>query len=216
MTRHLPNFLTLCNLLTGMLAIVELFQGDFQKVIFYILVAGIFDFLDGFAARMLKVKSELGGQLDSLADMISFSAVPSLYLFRYIQDVNGPYLAYFALLIAAFSALRLAKFNIDDTQTDSFMGLPTPANAVMITSLTFLPISDLWMLGSIIAASCLLLVAPLKMLALKFSTFHLKGNEFRYVLIAGSVVLIALMGIEGLVLIIPFYIILSILANFVR
>ena len=214
LVKNLPNLITLCNLLTGLLGVVEIFQGDHQRAIFYVLIAGLFDFLDGFLARFLRLKSDIGAQLDSLADMISFSALPALFLFRHLQLMNLDGLAYAGLLVAAFSAWRLAVFNIDDSQTDVFRGLPTPANAIMITSLVYLDIHNPWWWGLIVSTSCFLLVAPVKMLALKFSSFRLRGNALRYLLIVLSVVILAIFGVAGVAFVIPAYILLSFVANF--
>ncbi len=198
-----------------MLAIVEIFDGDHRRALYYVVISGIFDFLDGFVARMLRVKSELGGQLDSLADMISFSAVPALFLYQHLQSLEYTHLSYAALLIAAFSALRLAKFNIDDSQSEVFKGLPTPANAIMVTALIYVQIDQSWLWMTIVVVSCILLVAPMPMLALKFSSFGLRPNIWRYLLIAASITTLALLGLPGVVFIIPMYVFLSILANFV-
>ena len=126
---HIPNFITCLNLAVGCLAIIAIFEGKLDNIIYYILVAGIFDFLDGFAARMLKVTSAIGKDLDSLADMVTFGVVPSLLMFAMLKNNSSiEWLPYLALLIAVLSGLRLAKFNNDERQSDTFYGLPTPAN----------------------------------------------------------------------------------------
>lgn len=148
MIRHIPNLLTLCNLVCGCLGIVYAFNGELEWSGFMIGIAAVFDFLDGFAARLLNAKSPIGGQLDSLADMVTFGALPGIILFQLISISYGEYFTTFgerelthrlvpclAFLIPAFSALRLAKFNIDETQSDSFLGMPTPSIAILIGSL---------------------------------------------------------------------------------
>ena len=213
--RNVPNFLTCGNILTGTFGIVEVFNGNFSSAIYYVLIAAGFDFLDGMAARVLKVSSPMGKELDSLADMVSFGALPSLYLYTFLMKAEYQVAPLLALLIVAFSAWRLAKFNIDDRQSDKFIGLPTPANAIMITATAFLIIElheALWIL--LIAGSCLLLVANLEMLALKFKNLSLRANIWRYGLVLTSVALILVFGKMGIVMVIPTYILLSLVANF--
>lgn len=215
MTRHIPNLITCLNLLTGVTGIVWIFQFDHRQAIYFILIAGLFDFFDGFSARLLKVQSPMGKELDSLADMVSFSTLPALFLFVHLQQQNMEYAPYFALLIAPFSGLRLAKFNIDDNQSDKFIGLPTPANAIFITSLFLLatPLPEwLWILIALFSAC--ILVLPVEMIALKFKNYSWPDNRYRYVLIVLVITILAVFGISGLVYVIPGYILLSIISNF--
>jgi CDP-diacylglycerol---serine O-phosphatidyltransferase len=219
MKKHIPNFLTCMNLIFGVLGCISIIKGDLWNPIYFVLLCGFFDFLDGFVARLLKVKSEIGKQLDSLADMISFGLLPAVYMQAMIAkqpDLMHLSLAYAGILIAPFSALRLAKFNIDERQTEQFIGLPTPANAIMLTSLTFLPIAlNSWELIGLSLLSCFLLVSHLPMLALKFSTYDLKNNWLKYLLIVSSISFVAILGMSGVVYIIPFYILLSLIGNFI-
>ena len=178
------------------------------------MLAGVFDFLDGFAARMLKVQSPMGKELDSLADMVSFSTLPTLFLFVHLQELSFHWAAYSALLIAPFSALRLAKFNIDDRQSDKFIGLPTPANAIFVTCLYLIDMTlpmEAWILIALFSAG--ILVAPVEMIALKFKSFALRDNGVRYLLIVFVITIMAILGISGLVYVIPGYILLSIISN---
>jgi CDP-diacylglycerol--serine O-phosphatidyltransferase len=139
-----PNLLTGANLFTGLAGIVMAFTGDYTNSIFFIILAGLFDFLDGFVARLLKVSGDFGKELDSLADVISFGALPSVYMFLFLQNqYQNQYIPYLSLMIGVFSALRLAKFNLDDQQSDKFIGLPTPANAIFICTIGQLPESIL-------------------------------------------------------------------------
>ncbi|MBR07064.1 MAG: CDP-diacylglycerol--serine O-phosphatidyltransferase [Rickettsiales bacterium] len=220
MIKHIPNTLTCLNLTTGGIGAIFIIRGDYQLAIYFVLISALFDFFDGFAARMLKVQSDIGKELDSLADMVSFGLVPALYMFRVIESqTNHEYLPYYGLLIAAFSAIRLAKFNIDTRQSDQFIGLPTPANSILITSLAFLPGGwDLSLVASliVITLSSLMLVANVPMIALKFKSFGWKGNEWRYLLIISILTLGVIFSINALPFIIPLYIVLSVAGNLVQ
>lgn len=221
--KHIPNLLTCANLFCGCLAILEAVDGKLDHVIFYVIAGGIFDFLDGFAARMLKVTSDIGKDLDSLADMVTFSIVPSLVMYHMISASSGSlsWLKYLGLLIAVFSALRLAKFNNDTRQGDSFYGLPTPANAFFCCSLPLLLEGGIFvgLLQSGIVISVVsivmsvLMVSDIKLLALKFKHFKFKGNESRYVLITTSLVGLATFQLLALPFVILFYLILSIIVG---
>lgn len=215
MKRHIPNTITSLNLLTGILGIIWVFQENADDALIFIILAGIFDFFDGFTARLLKVQSPIGKELDSLADMVSFSALPAIFLFVFLQNQNFGVAPYVALLIAPFSAMRLAIFNTDDQQTDKFIGLPTPANAIFITSLPLLnPTLPEWAWVILALASSILLVAPIEMIALKFKTYGFRENLFRYVLIVFSITVLLVFGLRGLVFVIPGYILLSVFSNF--
>lgn len=217
MKRHIPNLITCLNLLTGALGCIEIVEGRFENAIYYVAVAGLFDFLDGFAARLLSVKSDIGKELDSLADMVSFGLLPALFMMQLLKTGDEAYLPYFGLLIAVFSALRLAKFNVDTRQTDQFIGLPTPANTLLITSLVFFPIAlPIWVLLVITTVSCFLMVAPFPLLALKFKSFGWKGNEARFILVVSCVLLLIVFKSAGLTAIVPLYLILSFIGNFMQ
>lgn len=212
MKKHIPNLITSLNLAIGCIGIFYVLTESRTEAIYFVILAGLFDFMDGFVARLLKVKSEIGKQLDSLADLISFGLLPAFFLLVWMQE-STPYY-WIAIVVAVFSALRLAKFNVDDSQTDSFVGLPTPANAIMITSLVFLPFELYWYtLISICILSAVLLVSPVRLLSLKFSSFSWKENEPRWILIFGSLALILVFQWTFLPFLIPFYLVVSILSN---
>lgn len=219
-----PNMLTLANLLAGAAAIVFTLQYHaYETALWLIVAAAVCDFFDGFAARLLNQISPLGVQLDSLADDISFGLAPAIVMFdlyahsesmyNFPSEVMQP-LGYVTLLVAAFSALRLAKFNIDTTQTTEFSGLPTPANALMLMSLAVLAeqgnvvLSQEWILLISVAAA-LLLVSPIRMFALKFKGFGLRGNELRYGFILLSLLIIIFAPTYSVLSIIVLYIVVS-------
>ena len=219
-----PNMLTLANLLAGCAAIVFTLQYHAYETAFWLVIAAaVFDFLDGFAARLLKQTSPLGVQLDSLADDVTFGLAPAIVMYDlYIHsssyyglnpEVMG-WLKWGVLIIAAFSVLRLAKFNIDTTQSAEFEGLPTPANALMLMSLAVLSEAGKVILHQesilvISFAAALLLISPIRMFALKFKSFGIKGNELRYGFIVAALALIILVPAYSLLAIIVLYIALS-------
>ncbi|MCF8296865.1 MAG: CDP-diacylglycerol--serine O-phosphatidyltransferase [Saprospiraceae bacterium] len=230
--KHIPNFITLLNLLSGCFAIVVAFQGELVLSTFLIGLSLIFDFLDGMTARLLKVKSEIGKQLDSLADLVSFGLVPAVILYQLLIDsffyktlrFGDPWLlGCFAFLITLFSALRLAKFNIDESQTLSFKGLPTPANAILIASfpliIEFHPnaiwaidiILNTWFLVGIIVLQSFLLVSNIPLMSLKFTDLSWKNNYLRFILIVLSIILVLILQFIAIPLIIVLYIVLSLL-----
>ena len=219
-----PNMLTLANLLAGAAAIVATLQYHAYETAFWLIIAAaVCDFFDGFVARLLRQVSPLGVQLDSLADDISFGLAPSIVMFDIYANSSSLYnfpaevmvpLKYGVLIIAAFSALRLAKFNIDTTQTSEFTGLPTPANALMLMSLGVLVEQgvvtiqqEVVLLVSLISA--LLLVSPIRMFALKFKGFGVRGNELRYGFILASLLIIILVPTYSVFAIIVLYIVVS-------
>ncbi|MEQ8474775.1 CDP-diacylglycerol--serine O-phosphatidyltransferase [Fulvivirga sp.] len=212
--KHIPNLLTSSNLVCGCLGIIYCFQGDFKLAVYLIWIAMLFDFLDGFAARLLKVSSPIGKELDSLADMVTFGVLPAILILQLIeQHETGP-IKYIALLIAVFSALRLAKFNVDDKQQSVFIGLPTPANALFLSSLIFVferfpAFNQLYFLVGVAVIFSFLLVAPLELFALKFKNYAWKGNEVRFVFLLLSLISIVFLQFLALPLIILGYILLS-------
>lgn len=219
-TRHIPNFLTCCNLLCGCIGVVFVLRGiDYLPyAAYFVWIAGAFDFFDGFAARMLKVSSPIGKELDSLADMVSFGLLPSMVMFIMLKDSGSygfEYLPYLAFSIAVFSALRLAIFNIDETQSDSFKGLPTPANALFITALPLLTgnirlaLFEPWILCVIVIISSYLLVSGIPLFALKFKNFSWKDNKVRFTFLGLSVLLLAVLQIAAIPVIILLYVALS-------
>jgi CDP-diacylglycerol--serine O-phosphatidyltransferase len=227
MKRHVPNFLTCCNLLCGTLGIIHIFDiydwssGVGIPAAYFVWAACLFDFFDGFAARALKVSSPIGKELDSLADVISFGLLPSVFMFKYMQhqaadEPFGAYLPYLALLIAVLSALRLAIFNIDETQRDSFKGLPTPANALFITAIPFvgLPFAhSVITLAIISVVFSLLLVSRIELFALKFKNFSWSDNKIRFTFLLLSVLLILALQQAAIPAIILLYILFSLTAR---
>jgi CDP-diacylglycerol--serine O-phosphatidyltransferase len=216
--------LTLANLVAGAAAIILTLQyHDYESAFWLIIAAAVCDFFDGFVARLLGQSSPLGVQLDSLADDISFGLAPAVVMFDiYSQsttyygissDIMEP-LGYLTLIIAAFSALRLAKFNIDTTQATEFKGLPTPANALMLMSLAVLATQGEVTLFQeqivvISVAASLLLISPIRMFALKFKGFGIKGNELRYAFMLLSLIIIIAAPTYSVLAIIVIYIVLS-------
>ena len=217
----LPNILTLCNLLCGAIAAtLALTLGELQAAFWLIVAAAVFDFLDGLVARLTRCYSEIGKELDSLADVISFGFAPSAILLCIFQAAGGTeWWGYAVFVVAAFSALRLAKFNIDPSQSDSFVGLPTPAAALFIAasghifaggSYAVQPASVLIIAGCI----CYFLVSPIRMFALKFHSYGLRGNELRYGFALLSLVALAVWQITAVPFIILAYICVSVIAGF--
>lgn len=225
--RNIPNALTCGNLLCGCIGVVEAFHNNLLLSCVLIGVALIFDFLDGFIARLLKVTSPIGRDLDSLADMVTFGLLPSIIMYQLlmqsIPDLLGIWKAYPAFIIAVFSAIRLAKFNNDPRQSDSFIGVPTPANAMLIASLPLIVHTEgaFWK-DIIINTNTLLLlsavmsfalVMELPLIALKFKSFGWKGNEARFILIGVTVILLATLKFLAIPAILIVYVLLSIAAN---
>lgn len=220
----IPNMLTLGNLACGASATIALLgDGNFKLAFWLIVASAIFDFCDGFAARLLKSSSAIGVQLDSLADMVSFGLTPAVAMFCWYnkapQMTQLPenivtYGAYIMLIIAAFSALRLAKFNVDDTQRAEFCGLPTPANGLFCLSLAMLAnagditIAKEIIVGISIVMACLL-ISPIRMFALKFHGFGWKNNELRYIFILICLAIITVFAKFAIPTIILLYIVIS-------
>ncbi len=224
----IPNTLTLSNLACGLFAIYAIFTNDYIMAAWLLGFAQIFDFLDGFVARLLKVHSEMGKQLDSLADMVSFGVVPGFMVFKLFKlSMQGgepipEFLPFIAFLIPLFSALRLAKFNIDTRQTEHFIGLPTPANTILIMSVALYGvfgesenvtqlILHPFFLVALTVVTSFLLVAEIPLLSLKFKSMNLKENRSRFILLLMIIVLFLIFRIRALVFIIPLYLILSLI-----
>ena len=235
--RGLPSFFTSLALLSGCISIViSTTRGDLALAGYFVLVSAALDFVDGMAARLLHSMSEFGKQLDSLADVVSFGVAPAMILYRLIlHSFSGtddllPWqvvIVYSPFLVAVFSALRLAKFNIDLKQVKSFRGLPTPANALFIIALGFASGSRFSFMQEIayslpfllitIVLSCFMLVCNLPMFSLKLSSFGFKENSMRFLLVLGSAVLLAIFRLPALGLIILLYILLSLVdSRFVK
>jgi CDP-diacylglycerol---serine O-phosphatidyltransferase len=222
MIRHLPNFLTCCNLLCGCFGIVFLLEDRGIPAAYFVWAACVFDFLDGFVARLLKVSSPIGKELDSLADVVSFGVLPAMVMYKLIGTTTSmESLPYLGFTIAAFSALRLAIFNIDTRQTESFIGLNTPANTLFITSLPLLPsnvtawLYQDWLLVLITMIFSLLLVSPIEIFALKFKNFSWQDNKIRFTFLLLAVLLIVSFKITAIPLVILLYIGMSLLDRYV-
>ncbi len=216
MKKNIPNVLTSLNLLCGCVGIVSVFENWAIPAAYFIWAAGIFDFFDGFAARLLKVSSPIGKELDSLADMVSFGVLPAVVMYKLIGNATAiEWLPFLAFAIAAFSALRLAIFNIDETQSDSFRGLPTPANALFISGIALLDPSQIpWLFETpglviITLVFSLLLVAPFTLFALKFKNYGWKENKIRFTFLLIGVLLLATLNVTAIPIIILLYIVLS-------
>lgn len=222
---HIPNAITCCNLFSGCVACVMAFTGKFELAMLFIVLGAVFDFFDGMVARLLGVSSPLGVQMDSLADDITFGLAPATVIFSFMKNqlvypaflgAFAGVLPYFAFLIAVFSACRLAKFNIDTRQTTSFIGLPTPANALFWSSLIvggkewLLGMEHAWalILGLIFLFSYFL-VSEIPMFSMKFKNLSWKSNKRRYTFLAVSAPMLAL-GYLAPVAIISWYLIMSI------
>lgn len=228
--KHIPNAITCCNLLSGCMSCVMAMEGNFVFALTFIVLGAVFDFFDGMVARLLRVSSPLGVQIDSLADDITFGFAPSFMVFAYMRGLTLPgylmpvadILPFAPFLVAAFSALRLAKFNIDKRQTTTFIGLPTPANALFWASLVVgygdfingLTYGWLLMLG-LIALSCYLLVAEIPMFSMKIKYLAWRANKIRYSFLIVSAPML-LLGVGAAVPIISLYVAISVVKTLVR
>jgi len=218
MKKHIPNAITCLNLISGCIATYFAFEGSYPTSLLFIVIGAVFDFFDGMTARLLHVSSPIGKELDSLADDITFGFAPSAMVFSYLGSFHQHIfiLPFLAFVMAAFSALRLAKFNLDERQALGFIGLPTPANALFWGALivglgdaiTTLPYAH-WaiLLGTFV--SCYLLVSEIPMFALKFKHWGWQGNEVKYAFVVTSALLIAVLGIIGIAAVIAWYVLLS-------
>lgn len=229
-TKKIPNTVTCLNLFSGCIAIVMAYEAKYELALGFIVLSAIFDFFDGMLARLLNAPSPIGKELDSLADDISFGVAPAMIVFTFLKEpaLQYPtflesirdYVPYFAFIIAAFSALRLAKFNIDERQTSSFIGVPTPANALFWGSLiagsgSFLlsnEINVLWVLLLILIFS-LLLTAELPMFALKVKNLKWTDNKIQYIFIIGAIPLLVIFKLSGIAAVIAWYIVLSLVTQ---
>ena len=236
--KHIPNTITLLNLLAGLLALIHAFNGNYNEAFSLVCLGIFFDFWDGFFARIWKVQSPIGLQLDSLADMVTSGVVPGLVMYKMLGDIQEnqaqynltedtyfmgvvPYLGF---LITLASCYRLAKFNVDTRQTDSFIGLPTPANALLIMSIPMIQfhsefeglvdaLSNPYVLVGITALSAYLLNAEIPLFSLKVKSFSWEKYKIQVVFLIISVILIALLEFIAIPIIILLYVILSVVNN---
>ena len=219
MKKYIPNTITCCNLISGCISTYFAFLSDYRMALLFIVIGAVFDFFDGMVARMLNVSSPIGKELDSLADDVTFGFAPSAIIFSFLCSFHNHllFIPFLAFIMAAFSALRLAKFNLDTRQALGFIGLPTPANALFWGSL-IVGINDSgftfdgleWVILAGTFLSCYLLIAEIPMFALKFKHWGWKGNEIKYIFILSCVPILFLLGIAGFAVIIAWYVILSI------
>ena len=225
--KQIPNTFTCLNLFSGCIACVMAFKGQYEFALLWVVIAAFLDFLDGFAARLLKAYSAIGKELDSLADVVSFGVAPGMVVFSYLNTLEKTPVAilpFFAFIIPVFSALRLAKFNIDERQTGSFLGLPTPANALFwgsfIPSFACFNIENEILKAVIILGlaviTCLLMLSEIPMFSLKFKNFKWKGNEAQYILIFLAVISLCLLNYTGICVTIVLYVLISMILNIIR
>jgi len=242
--KHIPNTITCGNLLCGCLAIVQVFNNNLVGAAYFVGIALVLDFFDGFAARMLKVSSAIGKDLDSLADMVTFGVVPGAMIFKLLGNANAllvvdgraasgwtiylppfEWTQYLGFVITIFSCIRLAKFNNDTRQSDSFIGLPTPANTMIICSFPLILefqshfvglanlINNSFFLVGLSFLTSFLLVAEMPLFALKFKNFSWASNKLVYCFLAVSVIMLLTLNFVAIPLVILLYILLSVLNN---
>jgi CDP-diacylglycerol--serine O-phosphatidyltransferase len=222
--RNIPNTITCLNLLCGCIALVFISQGVLYVASWFVLGAAVADFFDGMAARFLNVKSPIGKELDSLADMVSFGVVPGMMLVNLIRD---PVFCWIGLLVPIFAALRLAKFNIDESQTTYFIGLPSPANALFIISFPLIInrqeywqmfyLSDkelsIYIFSGIAIICSALMVMPFRLFSMKMKDMSWANNKVRYIFVILSVITLALFGYEAIPIVMVLYVLLSVIGN---
>ena len=237
--KHIPNAITLLNLASGLLAIIAIFKGYYDEAFIFVCVGIFFDFWDGFFARKFNVSGELGLQLDSLADVVTSGVVPGLMIFKLLQDIQEDdtskyflteeyyymgFVPYLGFIITMASAYRLAKFNIDTRQTDSFIGLPTPANALFIMSIPMIQFAGTheWLVDALFnpfvllgisLLSAYMLNAEIPLFSLKIKNFSWEKNKLQVIFLALSVVLLFVLEFTALPVIILLYVALSVLNN---
>lgn len=232
--KHIPNFITLLNLSCGLLAVIAIFKGFYDEAFIFVCLGIFFDFWDGFFARKFNVSGELGLQLDSLADMVTSGVVPGLMMFSLIETIQINQIAYhvteetffmgivpyFGFLITIASAYRLAKFNIDKRQIDSFIGLPTPANALFIMSIPMIQyysdyewlynlLNNPFVLLFLTLLSAYFLNANIPLFSLKLKSFDWKSAKLQYLFLGSALILFIIFDFVSIPLIIIFYVLLS-------
>ena len=221
MSKHIPNLLTISNLICGCIALYFTFQGELVFTAYLIGLAAIFDFMDGAAARLLNVSSPIGKELDSLADMVSFGLVPGSVVFHLLEEGALSQYSFIALVIPIFSAYRLAKFNVDEDQNENFIGLPTPANCLVFISIPLITtfnsdstiaylveIPEILLIITVLLS--LALVSKINMFSLKFKNLKYKDNKLRFFLIMMSIILLTWLEFSAIPIIVMLYILMSI------
>lgn len=224
--KSIPNSITICNLLSGCIAIIfsfslfEVFSGleGWKWVMIFIGLAAVFDFCDGLAARTLHAYSDIGKELDSLSDLVSFGVAPAMMMYNLIDSLYpASWMKWIALFIPAMGALRLARFNVDDRQTTSFIGLPIPANAIFFIGLAASLINNWsrispWIVAIPLVVIPLLMVSNITMFSLKFKNLRFTGNFPRYFIIVCTIIFAIFFGVSGLMWIILLYVLTSLVA----
>ena len=242
MKKHIPNIITLINLFCGSIAVLFAVEDNLFMAAVFVMLGIVFDFFDGFAARLLNVQGELGKQLDSLADMVTSGVVPGIVVFKLFEKVSGPFpyaldfsatewndgttsfLPLIGLLVILASCYRLANFNLDTRQTDSFIGLPTPANTLFILSLPLILMTNAvewvnelilnkWFLTGLTVFSCYMLNAEIPLFSLKMKTYGFKENAVKYIFLILSVLLLVFLQFLAIPVIIVLYVLISVISN---
>lgn len=221
MSKHIPNLLTISNLICGCIALYFTFHGKLVFTAYLIGLAAVFDFMDGAAARLLNVSNPIGKELDSLADMVSFGLVPGSVVFHLLEEGALSQYSFIALVIPIFSAYRLAKFNVDEDQNENFIGLPTPANCLVFISIPLITtfnsdstiaclveIPEILLIITVLLS--LALVSKINMFSLKFKNFKYKDNKLRFFLIMMSIILLTWLEFSAIPIIVMLYILMSI------
>ena len=237
--KHIPNTITLFNLASGLLAIIAIFKGYYDEAFLFVCLGIFFDFWDGFFARKFKVSGELGLQLDSLADVVTSGVVPGLMIFKLLQDIQEDdtsiyyltedfyymgFVPYLGFIITLASAYRLAKFNIDTRQSDSFIGLPTPANALFIMSIPMIQFDGTheWLVNALFNPFVLIIIsfvsaymlnAEIPLFSLKIKDFSWDKNKLQVFFLAIAATLFLFLGFTALPIIILLYVVLSVVNN---
>lgn len=213
-TKHIPNTITSLNLFSGSVGVVMAFQANYQIALACMLLAAVFDFCDGLSARALHAYSSIGKELDSLADVVSFGFLPATMVYQMLTVASdNAYLPFAAYIITVFSALRLAKFNVDERQTSSFIGLATPANAIFWAGLvaSYHPYAEVYPYAVIVLILLMsfLLVAEIPFFSLKFKNLKWKDNSIRFIFLIVSVVLLLVLRLDAFMWIILAYILMA-------
>ncbi|UMB54933.1 CDP-alcohol phosphatidyltransferase family protein [Lutibacter sp. A64] len=241
--KHIPNLITLLNLFSGTVAVIFAVNNELEMAAYFVFLGIFFDFFDGLAARILKVQGELGKQLDSLADVVTSGVAPGIVVYKLLQTKETigilnteiaswetqkiELLPFFGLLITLAAAYRLAKFNIDERQTSSFIGLPTPAAALVVLSLPLILnystlevvttiIENKWFLIGLTLVLSILMNVEIPLFSLKFKDYSWKNNQIKYVFLITTFILLAVMQFVAVPLIIIMYIVLSIISNNIK
>jgi CDP-diacylglycerol--serine O-phosphatidyltransferase len=222
-TRHIPNTITCCNLLSGCMAVMAAFNADAWHTLIWVVAGALFDFCDGLSARLIKAYSPLGKELDSLADLVTFGLAPSMLClmtlrqYDYACQTLETIYPYIGLVLVVFAALRLAKFNTDERQTSSFLGLAVPANALFWCGLFQMDLSAVpaapWIVGALVILFAGLMVSEIPMFSLKFKSLKWADNKIRFIFLIVSLIILILLQERGLAAVIGWYIILSILTK---